>query len=94
MEHAHVTSHKKTYIAIFFSLAILTAIELYIPTYFAHQKNLKIALLIFFASLKAFLVAYFFMHLNEEKKLLRYIAALPLLAVAYTVMVILESWNR
>lgn len=92
--HTHHHSHKKLYITIFFALAILTAIEIYIPGIHGVSKFAKGVALISLAIWKAFLVAYYFMHLNEEKAWLKFIAAIPISAAAYAAMVILESMYR
>lgn len=86
-------SHFKEYMIIFFILALLTVVELFIP-------GLKIAYaakassLVLLAIGKAFVVAYYYMHLKEEKAMLKYIALVPISAVLYAVVLILETIYR
>lgn len=90
--HAH-KSHKREYIIIFFILAFLTVLELYIPgldTKYAY----KAAGLVGLAVAKAFVVAYYYMHLKDERGWLKFIAAIPIVAVVYAVGLILESIYR
>ena len=87
-------SHKKFYIIIFFALAALTGLELWIPELENATKVFKTSSLILLAVGKAFMVAYFYMHLNEEKAWLKFIAAIPISAAIYAAVVILESIYR
>jgi cytochrome c oxidase subunit 4 len=87
-------SHKKLYWLIFVALAVLTALEIYIPEIEGLAYSLRASSLIGLAAGKAFLVAYFYMHLNEETAWLKFVAAIPLAAVAYAVVVILETMYR
>jgi cytochrome c oxidase subunit IV len=92
MENAH-ESHKKTYIVIFIILALLTALEVYIPEIDA-SKMAKGSSLTLLAVGKAFLVAYYFMHLKEETKWLKFVAAIPITAVLYAVILVVETLVR
>lgn len=92
-ETQHHHSHKKLYIIIFFTLSILTAVELLIPE-LSVAYVYKATSLVGLALGKAFLVAYFFMHLNEETKWLKYIAAVPCTAFLYAAVLIAESMFR
>ncbi len=93
-ENTHHVSHKKLYWFIFFALAFLTAVELWIPGLTSIAKIYRDSSLILLAFGKAFLVAYFFMHLNEETKWLKFIAAVPISAAIYGTVLILESMFR
>lgn len=86
-------SHKKTYFAIFFILAVLTVLEIYIPE-LKTTKFAKASSLTLLALGKAFLVAYYFMHLKEETKWLKFIAAIPVTAALYATMVVVETLSR
>lgn len=86
-------SHKKTYFIIFFVLAVLTVLEIYIPE-LDTTKFAKASSLTFLALGKAFLVAYYFMHLKEETKWLKFIAAIPVSAALYATMVVVETLSR
>lgn len=86
-------SHFKEYMIIFFALAFLTVVELFIPELdikYVYRASSLTALAIG----KAFLVAYFYMHLKEETKWLKFIAAIPISAAVYAVVLILESLFR
>ena len=90
--HTH-KGHTKEYIIIFFALAILTILELYIPS-LQIAYVMRASSLIFLALGKAFLVAFFYMHLKEETAWLRFIAAVPISAGIYAIVLILESMYR
>jgi cytochrome c oxidase subunit IV len=92
--HVPGKSHAKTYWYVFAALAVLTLIEIYIPSIKSLGSFQKGSSLAFLALGKACIVAYFYMHLNEEKKILKYIAAIPLSAAIYTTVVVLESIYR
>jgi cytochrome c oxidase subunit IV len=90
--HQH-HSHRKEYIIIFVVLAVLTALELFIP-------GLKVAYaykassLVLLALGKALIVAYYYMHLKDETRWLKFIAAIPISAGVYAIVLILESMYR
>jgi len=92
--HEHHHSHKKLYWIIFAALAILTAVELYIPELENVTYVFKATSLTVLAVGKAFLVAYIFMHLNEETRWMKFIAAVPMFALMYAIFVIVESVVR
>lgn len=85
--------HRKEYFIVFAVLAILTALELAIP-------SLEIAYIFRASSLtllalgKAFVVAYFYMHLKEETRWLKFIAVIPITAGFYAAALMLESTFR
>lgn len=87
-------SHKKEYFIIFFALAVLTVIEVYVAEMQTIAKLAKNTAITGLAIGKAFLVAYFYMHLKEETKWLKFIAAVPISAVIFTVVVVCESLYR
>ena len=85
-------AHKSpNYTAIFWSLFILTIIEIIVANlHFA--KPLIVVTLVFLAIIKASLVALFYMHLKFEKYIIYLIVLFPLfLAVILTVMVLCDK---
>ena len=70
MSEAHAHDHKKhirTYIMVFVSLAVLTAVTVWAASFeFTVAMGIVVALII--ATFKGSLVASFFMHLVTEKK--------------------------
>ena len=91
VEHHH--SHKKTYVMVFIALAVLTAIEVFIPELDTSYMMIASSLTLL-AVAKAWLVAYYFMHLNEESRWMKFLVFIPVFAVVYTVMVVAESIYR
>ena len=89
--HTPHVSHKKSYIVIFFVLAILTAVEIWVAEVHGIAKFHKGAALTLLAVGKAFIVAYYYMHLNEETKWLKFIAAVPIMAGVYATVLCLEA---
>ena len=95
-------NHKPTYIKVFFALAILTAIEVYIPRLAHGGGDPRIALgmtwdraaLLCLAGGKAGLVGLFFMHLKYEAEWLRFIALGPTCLVFYAVFLVAEQVFR
>lgn len=92
-EHTEHHSHKKTYIMVFIALAVLTAVEVFIPELDTSYMMIASSLTLL-AVAKAFLVAYYFMHLNEESRWMKFLVFIPVFAVVYTVMVVAESMYR
>ena len=86
-------SHKKTYVMVFIALAVLTAIEVFVPELDTSYMMIASSLTLL-AVAKAFLVAYYFMHLNEESRCMKFLVFIPVFAVVYTVMVVAESMYR
>jgi cytochrome c oxidase subunit 4 len=84
-EHKH-----PNYMAIFYYLAILTAIELGV-IFLPISKLLIGALLCVFAVWKATLVAMYFMHLKLETRTLGLIAVTPLAIATLLVFVLLPD---
>jgi cytochrome c oxidase subunit 4 len=83
--HAH-----PKYFAIWFYLALLTAVEVWVAT-FSWAKTTLILVLLALAVWKALLVALYFMHLRFETNRIRIMAAAPLpLAVILVIAVIQE----
>ena len=90
---AKAKSHKKEYIAVFIALAVLTAIELFVPDLQA-SKSTKVAILFSLALVKAGMVAWYFMHLKDERGWLRFIAVVPFSAFFFAVVLLLEVLYR
>jgi cytochrome c oxidase subunit IV len=84
-EHKH-----PNYMAIFYYLAILTAVELGV-IFLPISKLLIAALLCVFAVWKAALVAMYFMHLKIETRTLGLIAITPLVIATLLVFVLLPD---
>src|SRR6266446_727531 len=84
-EHKH-----PNYMAIFYYLAILTAVELGV-IFLPIPKIFIAALLCVFAVWKAALVAMYFMHLKFETRTLALIAVTPLTIATLLVFVILPD---
>jgi len=84
-------SHKEpNYMAVFFLLAVLTAIEIgvvYLPT----TKMIIAILLVGLALGKAALVAMYFMHLKFEKRTLGIIALTPLILCTLLIIALLPD---
>ncbi len=89
----HKSNHRKGYFIVFAVLALLTVLELAIPSlevaYFYRASSLTLL-----AFAKAFVVAYYYMHLNEETAWLKFIAIIPISAGLYATMLILETTFR
>ncbi len=87
----HHEDHKKTYLAIWGILGVLTVVE--IGVIFTPLPHVAIVLaLVSLASLKALLVARYFMHLKFEPGQLALLAAAPLLFLGiFAVFVAFES---
>ena len=95
MSETQEAVHKQpNYAAIFWSLFILTILEITIANmHFA--KPLAVVTLVFLAIVKASLVALFYMHLKFEKFIIYFIAIFPLfLTVFLTVMVLADKVPR
>ena len=84
-EHKH-----PNYMAIFYYLAILTAVELGV-IFLPIPKIVIAALLCVFAVWKAALVAMYFMHLKLETRTLALIAVTPLTIATLLVLVLLPD---
>ena len=86
--------HTKEYMWVFFALAVLTVLEIYIPEMDSLSKFGKgVALTASQAVIKAFAVGYWYMHLKDEKPWVKFIALIPLSAGAYAFLV-LEGMYR
>lgn len=94
MEHA--VAHEggastKAYMVVFVSLAVLTVIEVLIPTRFDFPKMMQIIILVALALWKALLVALYYMHLRFEPRRLKWMVIAPLpLAVILVLAVLTE----
>ena len=88
-----VKGHRKEYFIIFFALAVLTLMELKIPSLDV-AYSIKASSLTLLACGKAFLVAFYYMHLKDETRWMKFIAAVPISAALYAAVVILETLYR
>ncbi|MBI4358081.1 MAG: cytochrome C oxidase subunit IV family protein [Candidatus Omnitrophica bacterium] len=86
------TTHKQpNYAAVFWSLFILTVLEITAAN-MPFAKPLVVVTLVFLAVIKASLVALFYMHLKFEKFIIYLIVIFPLfLAVFLTVMILSDK---
>ena len=81
-------SHPKpNYVAVFWSLFVLTIVEIFVAN-LDGAKWMIIVALIFFAIVKALLVAFFYMHLKFEKVLLAVIIFAPLIFSAILTLMV------
>lgn len=69
-------SNVRSYVSVFISLAIITAVEILMTTLSIPQGTLTLAFLALSIA-KASLVAAFFMHLRSDARLYTYIFLLP-----------------
>lgn len=84
-EHAH-----PNYMAIFWWLAVLTAVELGV-IFLPISKGIIAVLLVLLAVTKAAMVALYFMHLRLETRTLGYIALTPLVIGALLLAVLMPD---
>ena len=85
---ARETSRKRPYIAVFGTLAVVTALELAIttPGYFpVLEHTFRIVLLVILSTLKASLVVAYYMHLRYEP---RWLALVPLAGLALVAVLV------
>ena len=87
---AETHDHSPSYMAIFWYLAILTAVELAV-IFLPIAKLLIGIMLVALALSKAALVALYFMHLRFEARTLGYIAVTPVLIGALLVFILLPD---
>ena len=91
MSETEAAHHKPNYTAVFWSLFILTIMEITVAKS-ALAKLIIVLGLVFLAVVKASLVALFYMHLKFEKLIIYLIVAFPLfLAAILTVLVVLDK---
>ncbi len=82
VEHTEHEEHPEpNYLAVFFTLAVLTAIEIGL-TFINMPRGLLVMMLVVLAFVKVGLVALYFMHLVSEKVLLKAIVAIPLIVAS------------
>ena len=82
------TARKRPYVAVFGTLAVVTAIELAIttPGYFpAIEHTLRIILLVVLSTMKGGLVVAYYMHLRYEP---RWLALIPLAGLALVAVLV------
>lgn len=82
-------SHDRAYWFVFGSLAVLTVVELALPTLLRETRGLMIVALLTVAITKALGVASYYMHLRFEPKLLVWMAAGPLIFSVVLVILIM-----
>lgn len=89
----HLTDHKKTYIAVFIILLILTAITLKVAYHDYGVLNIVVAMGV--ATIKGSLVCLFFMHLKYDKRLNQvvFISAFVFLAL-FVGLTASDEWFR
>ena len=87
MEQAHT---QPNYMAVFYWLAALTAIEV-TATYMPLTKLVLGAILVVLAFTKASLVAMYFMHLKFERRALAMIALTPVLLCVFLIFMLLPD---
>ncbi|HLB67399.1 MAG TPA: cytochrome C oxidase subunit IV family protein [Thermoplasmata archaeon] len=83
---------RKPYLLVFVFLAVITIIEVQIPTFgtsIGLQKPEQIVFLMATAVAKASLVALYYMHLRYEPVVLRYLPLVPLGLVAILVLTLI-----
>lgn len=85
-------SSVKAYMVVFGSLAVLTLIEVLIPTQFGFPKTVQIVLLVALALWKALLVALYYMHLRYEPQRLKWMVVAPLPLAVILVMAVLTEF--
>lgn len=85
------THQEPNYMAVFYSLAVLTALEIGVA-YFKALPLLVMGLaLVILALIKAFLVGMYFMHLKFEKRTLGIIALTPLILCTLLIIALLPD---
>lgn len=87
------TEHKHpNYLAVWFWLALLTAVEVLVAFITHLPRHVLILALLFLAVWKALLVALYFMHLRFEPKRLLIFAVAPLPLAVIFVMAIMQEF--
>ena len=91
-DHAvDIDRHVKTYLFVFFSLMVLTAVTVGAWYFLNLSVAATIAVALFIATIKSSLVACFFMHLISEKKLILYV--LILTVTFFFVLLLVPMWT-
>ena len=91
-DHAvDIDRHVRTYLLVFFSLMVLTALTVSAWYFLELGVAATIAVALFIAIIKGSLVACFFMHLISEKKLILYV--LILAVVFFFVLLLVPMWT-
>jgi len=86
-EHAH-----PNYMAVFWSLFIITVAEVGV-TYISMSQALMVIILLAMAFAKAIMVALYFMHLKYDNKILMIIAAVPVILAAIAVTIVATEYS-
>ncbi len=86
------TEHQQPrYMAIWATLAVLTAIEVGVA-FLGFSRSVTVLALLGMAVWKALLVAFYFMHLKYEPRALRIMVAAPLIPAALLVLIVLLEY--
>lgn len=85
------THQEPNYMAVFYSLAVLTAVEVGVAYFKALPLLVMGLLLVVLALVKAFLVGMYFMHLKFEKRTLGIIALTPLILCTLLIIALLPD---
>ena len=89
-ENAHPASMTKVYLAVFGSLAFLTALTVGVSyLHLARPEAIAVALVV--AGIKVTLIATFFMHLKFEGKLIHYMFYTAVLLVVWLLSTVLPD---
>jgi cytochrome c oxidase subunit 4 len=89
MPHHHVN-----YLAIFFTLVILTVVTVAVAFYRFENEMVNVLLALLVASVKATFVAMFFMHLKFEGKLIYVIFIVPLILTVLLICALIPDIGR
>ena len=98
-EEAHGTSaphadHKINYLAIFFTLVVLTVVTVAIALKRFDNELVNVLLALLVASIKAMFVATYFMHLKFEGKLIYFIFFVPLVLTVILICALIPDVGR
>ncbi len=98
-EEAHGVSlphseHKINYLAIFFTLVVLTVVTVAIAFYRFSNELVNVSLALLVASIKATFVGRYFMHLKFEGKLIYAIFFVPLVLTVILICALIPDIGR
>src|SRR3989338_6652070 len=92
MSETEAVHKTPNYVAVFWSLFVLTVFEIIVANLHIFAKPVIVIMLVFLAAVKAALVALFYMHLKFEKFVIYIIVFFPLfLAAVLTLLVFLDK---
>jgi cytochrome c oxidase subunit IV len=89
--HDDIRAHVRTYMLVFVSLMVLTAITVGV-SYLHLNVPMAVTVALIIAIVKGSLVALFFMHLSNEKKIIY--AALVLTVAFFTFEMFIPTWGH